>query len=373
MKEYDLIIVGSGLFGATVAYCAKEKGLQCLMLERRSVCSGNVYDEPADGFYVSKYGAHIFHTDNERVWNFIRQFADFNDYTHRVLVESKGNKYHIPVCAVTFNEIFGTETVSEMDVMLRKEHSIESYANPKNLEEMAINRVGRKVYELLIKGYTEKQWGRQASELPKKIIERLPVRMNYDTRYFSDRFQGMPLCGYTELVKRMIKDTEVLYGVDFNASKEYWINKAETIVYTGMIDELMDFKYGALEYRSLRFETSVIDEVTHQPYAVVNNGDKEVPFTRTIEHRHFYNGKQLPYTVITKEFPATWERGKNAFYPINDEKNQMLYKRYRDDANVVYPNVIFGGRLGCYEYNDMDDTVEKGLKLADAICKIDFH
>lgn len=373
MKEYDLIIVGSGLFGATVAYCAKEKGLQCLMLERRSVCSGNVYDEPADGFYVSKYGAHIFHTDNERVWNFIRQFADFNDYTHRVLVESKGNKYHIPVCAVTFNEIFGTETVSEMDVMLRKEHNIESYANPKNLEEMAINRVGRKAYELLIKGYTEKQWGRQASELPKKIIERLPVRMNYDTRYFSDRFQGMPLCGYTELVKRMIKDTEVLYGVDFNASKEYWINKAETIVYTGMIDELMDFKYGALEYRSLRFETSVLDEVTHQPYAVVNNGDKEVPFTRTIEHRHFYNGKQLPYTVITKEFPATWERGKNAFYPINDEKNQMLYKRYRDDANVVYPNVIFGGRLGCYEYNDMDDTVEKGLKLADAICKIDFH
>lgn len=369
MKKYDLVIVGSGLFGATVAFRANEEGMRCLVLERRNVCGGNVYDESADGFHVSKYGAHIFHTDNECVWNFIGRFADFNDYTHRVLIESNGKKYHIPVCAVTFNEIFGTATVSEMDAMLRKEHSIESYANPKNLEEMAINRVGRRVYELLIKGYTEKQWGRQASELPKEIIERLPVRMNYDTRYFSDRFQGMPSCGYTELVKRMLKGVEVLYGVDFNASKEYWVNQTETIVYTGMIDELMDYRYGALECRSLRFETSVLETTLYQQCSVLNNGDKDVPFTRTIEHKHFYECKRLPYTVITKEFSAEWEKGREAFYPINDDKNQKLYKRYLDEANVIYPNIILGGRLGCYEYNDMDDTVEKALKLSNVICR----
>lgn len=369
MKEYDLIIVGSGLFGATVAYCAKEKGLQCLMLERRSVCSGNVYDEPAYGFYVSKYGAHIFHTDNERVWNFIRQFADFNDYTHRVLVESKGNKYHIPVCAVTFNEIFGTETVSEMDVMLRKEHSIESYANPKNLEEMAINRVGRKAYELLIKGYTEKQWGRDCKELPAFIIKRLPVRLTFDNNYFNALYQGIPIGGYTKLVENILEGIEVRLNTDYLENKKELDALADKIVYTGPIDAYFGFKLGTLEYRSVRFENELLDMPNFQGNAAVNYTDRETSWTRIIEHKWFEfgkdeNGNDLPKTIISREYSSEWKAGDEPYYPVNDEKNGQLYAKYKELADKEL-NVIFGGRLGEYKYYDMDTTIASVLDMSE--------
>lgn len=360
---YDLIIVGCGLFGATMASLAKEKGLKCLVLERRNVCGGNIFDDAVEDFYVSKYGAHIFHTDDVSVWDFVRKFSDFNDYTHRVVVEKDGKLYHIPVCGTTFKEVFGIKYMHEIQEILNKEHGLESYANPQNLKEMAINLVGRKLYELLIKDYTEKQWGRPTTELPKEIIERLPVRMNFDTRYFSDRYQGMPTVGYTQMIKRMIHGIEVLYGIDFNQSRQYWIRKTKTIIYTGMIDELLDFKYGALEYRSLLFETCRIEKEFSQQNAVINNACKRVPYTRTIEHKHFYKCSHAPYTILTKEYPQKWEKGKDAFYPVNDEKNKCLYQKYKHEANIVFPNIIFGGRLGCYEYNDMDDTVKKAMEL----------
>ena len=363
--KYDVIIVGCGLFGAVVAYCAKKKGLKCLILERRNVSGGNVYDEPAYGFYVSKYGAHIFHTDNERVWKFMNRFSDFNSYTHRVLAESGGGVFHMPISAVTFREVYGIMDLHDIEKILKLENEAEFYDCPRNLEEKAVNLIGRRLYELLIKGYTEKQWGKCATELPKEIIERLPVRRNFDTRYFCDQYQGMPINGYTDIINRMTDGIEIIYGADFNKSRHYWTDKAKKIVYTGMIDELMDFKYGALEYRSLKFETMLMEQDFCQPAAVVNYADKNIPYTRIIEHKRFYNCMCLPYTIITKEYPAEWSKGKEAFYPINDKRNRKLYEKYRQEAKAIYPNIVPGGRLGCYEYNDMDDTVEKALELSD--------
>lgn len=359
---YDYLIVGSGLFGSIFAFEARKKGYSCLVVEKRGHVGGNIYTKEVEGIQVHEYGAHIFHTSNKEVWEYIRQFAEFNRYTNSPIAYYKGEIYNMPFNMNTFNKMWGVVTPEQARKKIAEQ--IEKYGvdEPKNLEEQAISLVGKDIYEKLVKGYTEKQWGRRATELPPEIIRRLPVRMTYDNNYFNDCYQGIPIGGYTQMIERMLDGIEVRLDTDYLEEKEELDNICHKIVYTGPIDAYYDYKYGELEYRSVRFETEVLDEENHQGNAVVNYTEYEVPYTRIIEHKHFEFGTQ-PKTVVSKEYSAPWKRGDEPYYPVNNERNNLLYEKYASDA-AREEKVIFGGRLGKYKYYDMHHIVAEALACA---------
>ena len=359
MKAYDFIIVGAGLFGAVFAREAKKAGKKCLVIEKRKHIAGNIYTREIEGIQVHEYGAHIFHTSNKAIWEYVNQFAEFNRYTNAPVANYKGRMYNLPFNMNTFHQLWGVTTPEEAKAKIEAQKLEYAVENPQNLEEQALNLVGRDVYETLVKGYTEKQWGRRATELPAFIIKRLPVRFIYDNNYFDDAYQGIPIGGYTKMVERMLEGVEVSLEENFLDRQEYYKGKGEKIVYTGMIDEYFGYCFGELEYRSLRFETEILEEENHQGNAVVNYTEFEVPYTRVIEHKHFEYGYQ-PRTVITREYPREWQKGDEPYYPMNDDRNAALYARYLEAASKE-GNVIFGGRLGQYRYFDMDDTIEAAL------------
>ena len=359
MKHYDYILVGAGLYSAVIAWHAKQAGKSCLVLERRSHIGGNIYCEEIEGINVHKYGAHIFHTSNRKVWDFVNSFVEFNRYTNSPVANYKGEIYNMPFNMNTFSRMWGISTPQEAKAIIDKQKS-EITGEPKNLEEQAIALVGRDIYEKLVKGYTEKQWGRDCSELPSFIIKRLPVRFTYDNNYFNDLYQGIPIGGYNKLIDALFEGADIKTSVDFLTEKEKWMSMADKVVYTGAIDEYFEYCFGKLEYRTVRFETEVLDTDNYQGNAVVNYTEYEVPYTRIIEHKHFEYGTQ-PKTVITREYPQVWHHGDEPYYPMNDEKNNTLYKKYRELADKE-ENVIFGGRLGMYQYFDMHNIVAEALK-----------
>lgn len=359
-KHYDYLVVGSGLFGAVFAHEAVKAGFTVLVLEKRNHIAGNIYTEKVEDIDVHKYGAHIFHTSDKNIWGYVDQFAEFNHFVNSPVANYKGEMYNMPFNMNTFSKMFGVSTPAEAAEVLDKERA-EITGEPQNLEEQAISLVGRTVYTKLVKGYTEKQWGRDCTELPSFIIKRLPVRFTYDNNYFNDRYQGIPCEGYTVMVERMLDGADVLLNTNFLDDKEKWLSMADNCVYTGPIDEYFDYKLGKLEYRSLKFETEVLDEENHQGVAVVNYTDRETPYTRIIEHKHFNFGTQ-PKTVVTKEYPTDWEEGMEPYYPVNNDKNTDLYGAYAELA--AKEGVLFGGRLAEYRYYDMDDTVAAALRLA---------
>lgn len=360
MKKYDYLIVGAGLYGSIFAYEMNKKGKKCLVIDKRNHIGGNIYCENIEGINVHKYGAHIFHTSNKQVWEYINQFCEFNNYINSPIANYKGEIYNLPFNMNTFNKLWGVVTPEEAKVKIEEQKKEFSITEPKNLEEQAISLIGKDIYEKLIKGYTEKQWGRKATELPAFIIKRLPVRFTYDNNYFNDRYQRIPIGGYTKIIEKMLAGIEVKLNTNFFDNREYFENIAEKIVFTGMIDEFYNYKFGKLEYRSLRFETEILNEENYQGNAVVNYTEREIPYTRIIEHKHFEFGKQEK-TVITREYPSEWKEGDEPYYPVNDEKNNELYEKYRELAEKE-KNVIFGGRLGEYKYYDMDKVIEKVLK-----------
>lgn len=362
MKQYDYLIVGAGLFGAVFAYEASKKGKKCLVVEKRDHIGGNIYCEKIEGITVHKYGAHIFHTSNKRVWDYVNNFAEFNHFINCPVGKYKGEMYNLPFNMNTFSKMFGISTPQEAKAIIEEQRA-EIKGEPKNLEEQAISLVGREIYTKLIKGYTEKQWGRDCKDLPTFIIKRLPVRYTYDNNYFNDIYQGIPTESYNVIIEKLLADIPVRLNTDFFEHREELTALAEKCVYTGTIDEYFNYCYGNLEYRSLRFETEVLDTDNFQGVAVVNYNEREIPFTRIIEHKHFEFGKQEK-TVITKEYPADWQVGDEPYYPINDEKNNSLYEKYRQLA-AKESNVIFGGRLGQYKYYDMDKCIEAALSLCD--------
>jgi len=359
---YDYLIVGSGLYGAVFAHEAKKLGKKCLVVEKRSHIAGNIYTKEIEGIQVHQYGAHIFHTSNKKVWEYIQQFAEFNRYTNSPVAYYKGEIYNMPFNMNTFHKIWGVITPKEAKEKIQEQIRKYGVKEPKNLEEQAINLVGKDIYEILVKGYTEKQWGRSATELPPQIIKRLPVRMTYDNNYFNDLYQGIPVGGYTQIIEKMLDGVEVRLNVDYLEHKKELDAICKKIIYTGPIDAYFSYKYGELEYRSVRFETEILDEENYQGDAVVNYTDYEVPYTRIIEHKHFEFGTQ-PKTVISREYSAEWKLGEEPYYPVNDEKNNKLYQKYADDA-AKEEKVIFGGRLGKYKYYDMHHVVEEALKCA---------
>ena len=360
MKKYDYLIVGAGLYGSIFAYEMNKKGKKCLMIDKRNHIGGNIYCENIEGINVHKYGAHIFHTSNKEVWEYINKFCEFNNYINSPIANYKGEIYNLPFNMNTFNKLWGVVTPKEAREKIEEQKKEFSITEPKNLEEQAISLIGKDIYEKLIKGYTEKQWGRKATELPAFIIKRLPVRFTYDNNYFNDRYQGIPIGGYTKIIEKMLDGIEVKLNTNFFNNREYFENIAEKIVFTGMIDEFYNYKFGKLEYRSLRFETEILGEENYQGNAVVNYTEREIPYTRIIEHKHFEFGKQEK-TVITKEYPSEWKEGDEPYYPVNDERNNKLYEKYKELAEKE-ENVIFGGRLGEYKYYDMDKVIEKVLK-----------
>ena len=365
MKKYDYLIVGAGLFGAVFAHEAKEAGKTCLVIDKRNHIAGNIYTDKVKDIDVHQYGAHIFHTSNETVWNYVNRFAKFNRYTNSPVANYKGEIYNMPFNMNTFNKLWGVVTPQEAQAQIEEQKAAYHVENPQNLEEQAISLIGPDVYTKLVKGYTEKQWGKRATELPSFIIKRLPVRFTYDNNYFNDDYQGIPVEGYTKMIERMLDGVEVKLEEDFLKNREAFMEQADKIVYTGMIDEYYNYCYGELEYRSLNFETEVLEGVeNYQGNAVVNYTEYEVPYTRIIEHKHFTYGTQ-PDTVITREYPKTWSKGDEPYYPMNDEKNLNLYEKYTELA-AKEGNVIFGGRLGMYKYYDMDDTIEAALNCAHA-------
>lgn len=364
----DYLVVGAGLFGAVFAHEAHKRGKRVLVIDRRSHVAGNVYTENVGGINVHKYGAHIFHTSNKEVWDYIQRFAEFNRYTNSPVARYKDELYNLPFNMNTFSQMWGVRTPAEAQKKL-DEQKAEAVAalngrEPTNLEEQAISLVGRDIYEKLIKGYTEKQWGRKCTELPAFIIKRLPVRLVFDNNYFNDKYQGIPVGGYTQIVKRLLDGVEVRLGVDFFKERESLVASAKKVVFTGMIDEYYDYRFGELEYRSLRFETEDLPQENFQGNAVVNYTEAQVPYTRIIEHKHFefgcQGGNATNHTVITREYPATWKRGDEPYYPMNDEKNNALYAKYRALADAE-ANVIFGGRLGMYKYFDMHHVIAEAL------------
>ncbi|MCD8039099.1 MAG: UDP-galactopyranose mutase [Lachnospiraceae bacterium] len=359
---YDYLIVGAGLFGAVFAHEAKKKNKTCLVIDKRGHIGGNIYTENVEGIAVHRYGAHIFHTSSKEVWDYIRQFAEFNRYTNSPVANFHGEIYSMPFNMYTFNKMWGVVTPEEARQRIDEQVRESRIENPKNLEEQAISLVGRDIYEKLVKGYTQKQWGRKATELPSFIIKRLPVRFTYDNNYFNDLYQGIPVGGYTGIVEKMLEGIDVRLGVDFFENRNGLKAQAKKLVFTGMIDEYFDYCLGELEYRGLKFETETLDKENYQGNAVVNYTDYETPYTRIIEHKHFEFGKQ-PKTVITREYPQKWERGKEPYYPMNDDKNNSLYEKYRELAEKEN-DVIFGGRLGQYKYYDMDDVIEAALDCA---------
>lgn len=359
MYKYDYLIVGAGLYGSIFAYEMNKKGKKCLVIDKRNHIGGNIYCESIEGINIHKYGAHIFHTSNKKVWEYINQFCEFNNYINSPIANYKGEIYNLPFNMNTFNKLWGVITPEEAKEKIEEQKKEFSIIEPKNLEEQAISLIGKDIYEKLIKGYTEKQWGRKATELPAFIIKRLPVRFTYDNNYFNDRYQGIPIGGYTKIIERMLNGIEVKLNTNFFDNREYFENIAEKIVFTGMIDEFYNYKFGKLEYRSLRFETEILNKENYQGNAVVNYTEREIPYTRIIEHKHFEFGKQEK-TVITKEYPSEWKEGDEPYYPVNDEKNNKLYEKYKKLAEKE-ENVIFGGRLGEYKYYDMDKVIEKIL------------
>ena len=361
---YDYLIVGSGLFGSIFAYEAGKKGKQCLVVEKRDHIGGNVYCEETEGIHVHKYGAHIFHTSNKEVWQFVNSLAEFNRYTNSPVANYKGEMYNMPFNMNTFSKMWNISTPDQAKAIIEDQKK-EVTGEPRNLEEQAISLVGREIYEKLVKGYTEKQWGRDCTELPAFIIKRLPVRYTYDNNYFNDLYQGIPIGGYNVIIQRLFEGCDIETGVDYLEKKEYYDSLGEKIVYTGTIDAYYKYQFGKLEYRSLRFESEILDEENHQGVAVVNYTDRETPYTRIIEHKHFEFGTQ-PKTVITREYPVTWQEGMEPYYPVNDEKNQALYQKYAKLAEKE-ENVIFGGRLGEYKYYDMDKVIASAMVRAKEI------
>lgn len=363
--KYDYLIVGSGLFGAIFAYEANKKGKKCLVIDKRPHIGGNIYTENIEGINVHKYGAHIFHTSNKEVWDYIQQFAEFNRYTNSPVARYKDELYNMPFNMNTFNKLWGVVTPKEAQAKIEEEKRQAGITEPKNLEEQAISLVGQTIYEKLVKGYTEKQWGRKCTELPSFIIKRLPVRLIYDNNYFNDKYQGIPIGGYTQIIEKMLKGIDVKLNYDFFENNEELENIAEKIVFTGPIDKFYNYKFGELEYRSLRFETETLDEQNYQGNAVVNYTEREVPFTRVIEHKHFEMfGQEVydcPKTVISKEYSTEWKDGMEPYYPVNDEVNSSLYAKYKALADKE-DNVIFGGRLAEYKYYDMAPTVERAME-----------
>ena len=372
--KYDYLIVGSGLFGAIFANEANKKGKKCLVIDKRNHIGGNVYTENIDGINVHKYGAHIFHTSNKEVWEYINQFAEFNRYTNSPVARYKNELYNMPFNMNTFNKLWGVITPEEARAKIEEEKKEAGITEPKNLEEQAISLVGKTIYEKLVKGYTEKQWGKRATELPSFIIKRLPVRFIYDNNYFNDIYQGIPIGGYTPIIEKMLDGIEVKLNCDFFENRKELENIAEKIVFTGQIDKYYNYQFGELEYRSLRFETEILEQENYQGNAVVNYTEYEVPYTRIIEHKHFEygaslgkiaEGQALEKTIITREYPDAWSKGKEPYYPINNEKNNTLYEKYKVFADKD-SKVLFGGRLGQYKYFDMDKVIAEALKFAKA-------
>lgn len=367
--KYDYLIVGSGLFGATFAYLAKQKGKRCLVIDKRSHLGGNVYCDNIEGINVHRYGAHIFHTNNKQVWNFVNSIVEFNRYTNSPVANYKGKLYNLPFNMNTFYQMWGVITPEEAMAKIEEQKAevvakmkADGVTEPRNLEEQAKTLIGTDIYERLIKGYTEKQWGRKCTELPAFIIKRLPVRLVFDNNYFNDKYQGIPVGGYNKLIDGLLNGIETRIGVDFLTMKDTWHDIAEKLVYTGAIDEYFDYCYGKLEYRTVRFETEVLDIANYQGNAVVNYTEREVPYTRVIEHKHFEMFGQEVYdcskTVISKEYSTEWQQGMEPYYPVNDKRNDELAEKYRAKAKNVQ-NVIFGGRLAEYKYYDMAPLIEQ--------------
>lgn len=356
---YDYLIIGAGLYGAVFACEMKKAGKKCLVIERRNHIAGNVFTEEIEGIQVHRYGAHIFHTSDKEVWDYVNEFAEFNNYVNAPVAVYKDELYNLPFNMNTFSKMWGIKTPAQAKEMIARQIESLGISEPGNLEEQALSLVGTDVYEKLIKGYTEKQWGRSCKELPAFIIKRLPLRFVYDNNYFNDRYQGIPVGGYTKLVEKLLEGTEVLLDTDYFDYVKDHSKDVERVVFTGMIDEYFEHRLGYLEYRSVRFETEILEEENYQGNAVVNYTEREVPFTRIIEHKHFEFGKQ-PKTVISREYPQEWDPGKEPFYPINDEKNGKLYAEYEQLAKAE-KNVIFGGRLGQYRYYDMDKVIRAAL------------
>ena len=361
MKKYDYVLVGSGLFAGVWAYLARKKGKTCLVVEKRDHIGGNIYCQDVEGIHVHKYGAHIFHTSNREVWDFVNSLVEFNRYTNSPVANYKGEMYNMPFNMNTFSKMWNISTPEEARAIIEKQK--ESVAGePKNLEEQAISLVGVDIYRKLVKGYTEKQWGRDCTELPAFIIKRLPVRYTYDNNYFNDLYQGIPMGGYNVIIEKLFEGCDMETGVDYLEKKEYDDSLGETIVYTGTLDSFYQYCFGKLEYRSLRFETEVKNTDNYQGVAVVNYTDRETPYTRIIEHKHFEFGTQ-PKTVMTREYPADWQEGMEPYYPVNDQRNQELYEKYAALAKKE-KNVIFGGRLAEYKYYDMDKVIESAFNRA---------
>lgn len=362
-NDYDYLIVGSGLYGATFARLAADAGKKCLVLEKRAQLGGNVRCENVEGINVHLYGAHIFHTSNKKVWDFASRFVTFNRYTNSPLANYKGKLYNLPFNMNTFYQMWGVTTPEEACAKINEQRAAAGISEPKNLEEQAISLVGRDIYETLVKEYTEKQWGRNCRDLPPSIIKRLPVRFIFDNNYFDDLYQGVPIGGYNKLVDGLLDDVETLPGVDFFDDRARWDGVAKKNVFTGKLDEFFDFQFGKLEYRAVRFETETLPVKNYQGNAVVNYTSKDVPYTRVIEHKHFEpesSAYENPVTVVSKEYSSEWKEGAEPFYPINDEKNSALAKKYVELA-AQKKNVIFGGRLAEYKYYDMDDVIEKAV------------
>ncbi len=362
---YNYLIVGAGLFGSIFAYEATKRGKTCLVIDKRNHVGGNIYTEEMDGIQVHKYGAHIFHTSNKEVWDYVNQFAEFNRYTNSPVAYYKGEIYNMPFNMNTFNKMWGVVTPGEAKAKIKEQIEESGIVNPQNLEEQAISLVGKDIYEKLVKGYTQKQWGKLCTELPSFIIKRLPVRFTYDNNYFNDLYQGIPIGGYTQIIEKMLRGSDIRLETDYFANREDLDGLAEKTVFTGMIDEFYDQCYGALEYRSLHFETQILDEENYQGNAVVNYTEYDIPYTRIIEHKHFEYGKQ-DKTVITKEYPKQWEVGSEPYYPINDDKNGKLYEKYKEKAEKE-ENIIFGGRLAEYRYYDMHNVIEQALRCVDKV------
>ena len=363
MKEYDYLVVGAGLFAAVFVRQAIEAGKRCLVIDKRSHIGGNIYCENVDGIHVHQYGAHIFHTDNKQVWDYVNRFVSFNRYTNSPLANYKGKLYNLPFNMNTFYQMWGAITQEDVRKIIELQKKMANIEEPSNLEEQAISLVGKDIYETLIKGYTEKQWGRKATEIPPSIIKRIPVRFVFDNNYFNDNYQGIPIGGYTPIIERMLIDCDVMLNTDYFEKKDCFDNMAARIIYTGEIDRYFNYCYGRLEYRSLKFDTTLLNGVeNYQGNAVVNYTDAEVPYTRIIEHKHFEFGNQRD-TVITIEYPQSFAKGDEPYYPVNDEHNNTLYEKYRMLAQQE-ERVDFGGRLAEYKYYNMDEVVKKALDFS---------
>ncbi len=363
--KYDYLVVGSGLYGAVFAREAADRGKKVLVIDKRPNVAGNIYTEKVEGIHVHKYGAHIFHTNDTKVWKYITRFAEFNRFTNSPVANYRGELYSLPFNMYTFNKMWGVVTPTEAAAKIEEQKKEACIKEPKNLEEQAISLVGRDIFEKLIKGYTEKQWGRKCTDLPAFIIKRLPVRLIFDNNYFNDKYQGIPVGGYNKLIDGLLEGIETKTNVDFFENRLYWEGVADKIVFTGKIDEFYDYQFGKLNYRTVRFETEVIDKPNYQGNAVVNYTEREIPYTRVIEHKHFEMfGQEVyetPKTVISKEFSTEWKDGMEPYYPVNDEVNSSLYAKYKALADKE-DNVIFGGRLAEYKYYDMAPTVERAME-----------